>query len=252
MPAGGIWNLRTMDKVTFITGASSGIGAATARALVRAGARVALFARSADKLDALAHDLGPNALALAGDVTESSDIERAVAEAIVQFGRIDVVFANAGVFAFDDMVNGDPDEWARMVDINVNGVLRTVRAALPGMVERGSGQVVITSSIAGRASYATSSVYAGTKHFLYGWAVALRKQVAPLGIGVSIISPGMVYNELWGEKPGSEEQKVQVEAQTGLTSEDIAEAVVYLIGKPAHVNVADMLVLATRQEVPDY
>ncbi|MDR3709848.1 MAG: SDR family oxidoreductase [Capsulimonadaceae bacterium] len=241
-----------MDKVVLITGASSGIGAATARALVKAGAQVALVARNVHKLTALAADLGPAAVALPGDVTVQRDIDFAAREAIARYGRVDAVFANAGQFAFDDQITGDPDEWAAMVDVNVNGVMRTVRAVLPAMVERRTGQIVLTASIAGRATYSNSAVYAGTKHFLYGWAVGLRKQVAPHGIGVSVISPGMVLNELWGEEPGSEKQRAEVEARTALTSEDIADAVVYVVGRPPNVNIADMLVLATRQEVPDY
>ncbi len=241
-----------MDKIVLITGASSGIGAATARALVATGAKVALFARSADKLDALASELGDGALAVPGDVTRTADLDAAVAATLAQFGRIDGVFANAGTFQFEDVVTGDPDTWAAMVDVNINGVLRTVRAALPSMVERKSGHVVLTASIAGRATYPNSAVYAGTKHFLYGWAVGLRKQVQQHGISVGIISPGYVLNELWGETPGSEKQDSEVAAGNALTSQDIADAVVYMLGKPAHVNIADMLVLATKQDVPGY
>ena len=239
-----------MDKVVFITGGSSGIGAATARALVSAGARVALFARSAEKLESLRDEISPSALVFPGDVTVQSDLNRAVDGTLARFGRIDAVLANAGQFAFEDLVTGDPDAWARMVDVNINGVLRTVRAVLPALVDQGAGQVILTASIAGRSVYPDSSIYAGTKHFLYGWAVGLRKQVQKHGISVCVIAPGYVLNELWGETAGSSEQRAQVDAGVALTSEDIADAIVFMLGRPAHVNIADMLVLATRQEVP--
>jgi ribitol 2-dehydrogenase len=241
-----------MDKVVFITGASSGIGAATARALVNEGATVALFARSGDKLAALATELGETALVCTGDVTRSADLDAAVASTLERFGRIDAVFANAGKFLFEDVAADDPDVWADMVDVNVNGVLRTVRSVLPSMIARKAGHVVLTASIAGRTTYANSAVYAGTKHFLYGWAVGLRKQVQQHGISVGIVSPGYVLNELWGETPGSAKQETEVAAGNALTSEDIADAVVYMLNKPPHVNVADMLVLATKQDVPGY
>ncbi|HEY3331575.1 MAG TPA: SDR family oxidoreductase [Capsulimonadaceae bacterium] len=242
-----------MPKVVLITGASSGIGAATARAVVARGWNAILFARSEGKLGALADELGDgDVLVTPGDVTVSDDLNKAIAQGTERFGKIDAVFANAGKFGFDDLVHDDPDEWASMVDVNINGVMRTVRAALPGMVERKAGQIVLTASIAGRAVYPNSAVYAGTKHFLYGWAVGLRKQVSQHGISVGIISPGYVLNELWGETPGSENQLAQVNDSMALTSEDIADAVAYMLDKPAHVNIADMLVLATKQDVPGY
>jgi len=241
-----------MDKVVFITGGSSGIGAAAARALVTSGARVTLFARSLEKLTRLREELGSGVLIACGDVTVQSDLSEAVEATIAAYGRIDAVLANAGQFAFEDLVTGDPDDWARMVDVNINGVLRTVRAVLPRMVEQKSGQIVLTASIAGRVVFQDSTIYAGTKHFLYAWAVGLRKQVQKHGISVGVIAPGYVLNELWGEVAGSKGQREQVEAATALTSEDIADAIVYMLNRPAHVNIADMLVLATRQEVPGF
>ena len=241
-----------MDKVVFITGGSSGIGAATARALLRDGARVTLFARSLEKLTRLREELGSAALIACGDVTVQSDLSAAVDATIAAHGRIDAVLANAGQFAFEDLVTGDPDDWAGMVDVNISGVFRTVRAVLPRMVEQKSGQIVLTASIAGRVVFQDSTIYAGTKHFLYAWAVGLRKQVQKHGISVGVIAPGYVLNELWGETSGSKGQQEQVAAATALTSEDIADAIVYMLSRPAHVNIADMLVLATRQEVPGF
>ena len=242
-----------MSKVIFITGSSSGIGAATAEALVAAGFRVAGFARRVDKLDELREKLGDeHFLPLAGSVTVQSDLDAAVSATNSRFGRLDGVFANAGKFAFEDLVTGNPDDWADMVDVNINGVLRTVRAALPYLVEQKSGHIVLTASIAGRATFPDSTVYAGTKHFLYGWAVGLRKQVQKHGISVGVISPGNVMNELWGVAPGSDQQREAIEAHNVLTSQDIANAVVYMLSQPPHVNVADMLVLARAQDVPNW
>ncbi len=243
-----------MDKVVLITGASSGIGAASARALVGAGARVALFARSADKLKSLQDELGTDrVLTLPGDVTRQADVEEVTRAALARFGRLDVVFANAGSAIPGRIADGDPEVWARGVDLNVMGVLRTLRAAVPHLVAQQSGQVLLTASIAGRTVWPGEVVYSATKYAVYGIAEGLRKEVSPSGVGVSVISPGYTLNEFWGERGADPEaQRRQSEAGTALRSEDIAQAVVFAVSQPPHVNVTDLLVLPTRQDVPAF
>jgi ribitol 2-dehydrogenase len=240
-----------LDKVVLITGASSGIGEATARALVNAGAKVVAFARSADKLEGLQRELGENCLALAGDVTSQTDLDQAVAQAMDRFGRIDAAFVNAGAFAEGSLAEPDPDEWAKLVDVNIMGVLRTVHAVLPQMIERGQGDIMLTGSIAGRVVYPGSTVYAATKHAVYAIAEGLRKEVFEKGIRVGVISPGMVANSIWGfTDPAA--SRAEAERGTALLSEDVADAVVHALSLPAHVNIADLLILPTRSDVPSW
>jgi NADP-dependent 3-hydroxy acid dehydrogenase YdfG len=209
------------------------------------------MARSAEKLLALAKQIGEaQAVPVEGDVTRQSDNERAVAAAIERFGRLDVVFANAGSWNEGPIAQGDPEEWAAVIDVNILGALRTIRAALPGMIERKSGQILVTASIAGRAVYPGSVVYAATKHAIYAIVEGLRKEVCGDGISVGAISPGMVMNEFWGDEFDRKEWDRRVGEGTALLSENIASAVVWMLSQPAHVNVADLLVLGTRQEVP--
>jgi len=243
-----------MDKVVLITGASSGIGAASARALVGAGARVVLFARSADKLQSLQDELGSDhALALTGNVTDQGDVDRLTPTALEKFGRLDAVFANAGSAIPGRIADGDPETWAQGVDLNIMGVLRTLRATVPHLVAQQSGQILLTASIAGRTVWPGEVVYSATKYAVYGIAEGLRKEVSQAGVGVSVISPGYTLNAFWGERGvDPEAQQRQSKEGTALLSEDIAQAVVFALSQPPHVNVTDMLVLPTRQDVPAF
>ncbi|HEX5324423.1 MAG TPA: SDR family oxidoreductase [Capsulimonadaceae bacterium] len=237
-----------MDKTVLITGASSGIGEATARALVREGAKVVAFARSADKLDSLQRELGENCLAVPGDVTNQADLDQAVALATERFGRVNAAFVNAGLFVTGPVAETDPNQWQQMIEVNVLGAVRTVRAVLPQMIERGAGDILFTGSIAGRVVYPGTAVYAGTKHAVYALADGLRKEVYDKGIRVGVISPGYVANAIWGM---TDPVEIRQEADRGeaLTSEDIAETIVFLLSQPPNVNIADLLVLPSKRDV---
>lgn len=137
------------DKVAIITGASSGIGAATARALAEQGCRLTLAARSTDRLEALARSLGPETLVVPTDVTCDADVRRMVERTLDRFGRVDVLFANAGVYIPGQIAEGDPNAWANLMDVNVDGVFRCIHAVLPSMLAQGSGDILVTSSISG-------------------------------------------------------------------------------------------------------
>ena len=243
-----------LDKVVLITGASSGIGAASARALARAGAKVTLFARRQGLLTELAAEIGAgHALAFAGDVTSSLALGKALSATVDKFGRIDAVFVNAGVFLQGSLADGDPDEWQKLIDINIMGMLRTVRAVLPIFIEQQSGHILLNASISGRAVYPGSAVYGASKSFVYAIAKGLRKEVHEQGVNVGVISPGYTLNELW-EHDGPDFEARQRESKAGkaLLSENIADAVVYALSQPANVNIADLLVLPTRSDVPGY
>jgi NADP-dependent 3-hydroxy acid dehydrogenase YdfG len=225
------------EKVFLITGASTGIGAATARQAAGAGFRVVLAARSEEKLAALSEELGgeERALAVATDVTEWSDQEGLAARALERFGRIDVVFANAGFGAQRSFLGDTPEHWREMVLTNVLGVAYTIRATLPALRER-AGHIVITSSVAGRRPL-MGSLYSASKHAVTAMGEALRQEVNGTGMRVTLIEPGMVDTPFF-EKRG----------EGRLEADDVARAVMFAVGQPPHVDVNEILVRPTAQE----
>jgi NADP-dependent 3-hydroxy acid dehydrogenase YdfG len=228
------------SRVHLITGASSGIGAATARLAVQAGDRVVLAARRKEALDGLVGELGAErAHAVACDVTEWHQVEAAAATAIERFGRIDVVFANAGFGATRGFTQESVEHWRSMILTNVLGVALTIRATLPHLLERGTGHYVLTSSIAGRRSL-PGSLYSATKFAVTGIGQSLRGELRQMhentAIRVTLIEPGGV------ETPFFEQQ-----ASGRLEAEDVAGAVMWALGQPAHVDVSEVLILPTAQ-----
>jgi ribitol 2-dehydrogenase len=235
-------------KTGLITGASSGIGRATAVRLAAEGMRLALVARSKDKLNALALGLPTEAFPLPGDLTVAAEVERAVAEAVKRLGHLDVLFANAGVYVSGLAAQGDPDAWEKMIAVNVSGVFRAIRAVLPHMMQRRSGDIIVTSSIAGHQAMPLEPVYSATKHAVQSFVHAVRRQVAADGIRVGSIAPGTVLNELWGyTDPARIASKVAERA--GLTSDDIAEAVVFMLTRPRNVTIRDLVMLPQNQDI---
>jgi NADP-dependent 3-hydroxy acid dehydrogenase YdfG len=227
-----------MDPVFLITGASTGIGAATARAAAAAGHRVVLSARSEDKLRDLASELGGDerAIAVRCDVTSWEDQAALFERALDAFGRVDVVFANAGFGGPRGWEKYDPGEMREMVLTNVLGVAYTIRAALPPLRET-RGHILITSSVAGRRAL-QGSLYSATKHAVTAMGEATRLDVNGTGIRVTLIEPGMVDTPFFDNKP-------EIEA---LHADDIARAVMYAVSQPPHVDVNEILVRPTAQD----
>ena len=223
--------------VLLITGASTGIGAETARQAVARGWRVALGARSEDKLRELAGELGEdNALAHACDVTEWDDQEAFVAATLERFGSIDAVFANAGFGAKRGFLEETPEQWRGMVLTNVLGVAYSIRAALPHFKERNGGHFLLTSSVAGRRAL-PGSLYSSTKWAVCGMGEALRQEVAETPIKVTLIEPGMVDTPFFDSGVGS----------GALEAGDIARAVLYALDEPPHVDVNEILIRPINQ-----
>ena len=224
------------ERVLLITGASTGIGAETARQAVARGWRVALGARSEDKLEQLASELGGDrALSQRCDVTEWADQEAFVAAALERFGRLDAVFANAGFGAKRGFLEESPEQWRSMVLTNVLGVAYSIRAALPHFKQENSGHFVVTSSVAGRRAL-PGSLYSATKHAVTAMGEALRQEVAETAIKMTLIEPGMVDTPFF-DNPVS----------GGLEAEDIARAVLYALDQPAHVDVNEVLIRPINQ-----
>src|SRR4051794_1966333 len=209
-----------------ITGASTGIGAATARRAVEAGHRVALAARSADKLEQLATELGGDerVIAVATDVIDFTQQEQLVARTLDAYGRLDVAFANAGFGAKRGFTESDPDSWREMVLTNVLGVAYTIRAALPA-VRESRGHMVLTSSVAGRRSL-PGSLYSASKHAVTAMGEALRQELNDSGVRTTVIEPGMVDTPFFDERP-----------EGALEPDDVARAVLFTVQQPPHVDV---------------
>jgi len=237
------------DKVALVTGASSGIGRALARMLAGQGARLALVGRSAERLEAVRAEFpDTEALAIAADLTQQAEVERTVSETLARFGRVDILLANAGLYLPGDVVETDPDQFDEVIGVNVNAVFRAVRAVLPGMIERGSGEIIVTSSIAGHQALHWEPVYSATKHAVQAFVHGVRRQVAPYGIRVGAIAPGVVLNELWGySDPAAIAAKAA--AREGLLSEDVADAVHFMLTRPANVTIRDLVILPQNQDI---
>ena len=236
-------------KVVIITGASSGIGAATARALAALGCKLTLAARSTERLEALAAELGRDAvLVIPTDVTVGAQVVRMVEATVAHFGRVDVLFANAGIYIPGQVAEGDPDAWATLLNVNIDGVLRGVHAVLPHMMAQKSGDILVTSSISGFIDIHWEPVYSASKHAIQGFVHTLRRQVAGHNIRVGAIAPGMVANELWGFTEPARITEM-VEKHASLTSEDVAEAVVFMLSRPPHVTIRDLVMLPQNQDL---
>jgi len=242
-------NQQLAGKVVIITGASSGIGAATARALAPLGCKLTLAARSTDRLEALANELGRDSvLVLPTDVTVGAQVVRMVEETVARFGRVDVLFANAGIYIPGQAAEGDPDAWANLMDVNIDGVLRGVHAVLPHMMAQKSGDILVTSSISGFVDIHWEPVYSASKHAIQGFVHTLRRQVAGHNIRVGAIAPGMVANELWGFTEPAQIAEM-VEKHASLTSEDVVEAVIFMLSRPPHVTIRDLVMLPQNQDL---
>jgi NADP-dependent 3-hydroxy acid dehydrogenase YdfG len=221
------------DKVFLITGASTGIGAATARHAARAGHKVVLAARSEDKLQALADETG--GLAVRCDVAEWEDQQALVARALAAPGRIDVAFANAGFGGARGFKTASPEEWKSMVLTNVYGAALTIRAAYDALVDSG-GHLLLTSSVAGRRVL-PGSFYSVTKHAVTAMGEAARQELSEKGVRVTLIEPGVVDTPFFDNKP----------KMRALDDDDIARAVMYAVEQPAHVTVNELLIRPSAQ-----
>jgi NADP-dependent 3-hydroxy acid dehydrogenase YdfG len=223
------------DPVFLITGASSGIGAATARHAANAGYRLVLAARSEEKIEGLARELGQDRVcAVRCDVTNWEDQQRTVLAAQEKFGRLDVVFANAGFGAARGFLESDVEHWREMVLTNVYGVALTIRATLAAVRET-HGHVLLTGSVAGRRAL-PGSLYSATKWAVTAMGESLRQEVDGSGIRVTLIEPGMVDTPFFDNRP-----------QGALEADDVARAVMYAISQPPHVDVNEILVRPTAQ-----
>ncbi|ASS53240.1 SDR family oxidoreductase [Rhizobium leguminosarum] len=241
-------------KIALVTGASSGIGAATALKLAEAGAKVGIAARRTDKLEGLQKEIasgGGEALVIEMDVVDPASVEASVKKLVGAYGSIDILVNNAGLMPLSDVDQFKVDEWHRMVDVNVKGLLNTTAAVLPQMINQHSGHIFNMSSIAGRKVFKGLSVYCATKHAVAAFSDGLRMEVGQKhNIRVTCIQPGAVATELYDHitEPGYIKQMDDLAKQmTFLQGADIGDTIVFAAQAPAHVNVAELFVLPVEQ-----
>jgi NADP-dependent 3-hydroxy acid dehydrogenase YdfG len=239
-------------KIVVITGASSGLGEATARLLSAQGASVVLGARRADRIQSLADELtgrGGKALAITTDVTHYDQVQKLVDAAVQTYGRIDVVINNAGLMPHSPLERLKIDDWNRMIDVNIKGVLYGIAAALPYMKQQKAGHIINVSSVAGHKVRAGGAVYAATKHAVRALSEGLRQEVKPYNIRTTVISPGALATEL----PNSVTERdiaenVRKVYEVAIPAESFARAVAFAMSQPEDVDVNEMLFRPTLQE----
>ncbi|HEV3001387.1 MAG TPA: SDR family NAD(P)-dependent oxidoreductase [Solirubrobacteraceae bacterium] len=238
-------------RVMAITGATSGIGEATAIMAARAGAAVALAGRRADRLEDVAariEDEGGRALAVPTDVTVEDEARAFVQQAYEHLGRLDVLVNNAGVMLLGPVMGADTSEWRRMIEVNCLGLLWCTHAALAVMGEQRAGHIVNVSSVAGRRAWLGAAVYNMTKFGVTAFSEALRQEALHFGVRVTAIEPGFVDTELQGHNEGKEAvmdatEKMRARIGRVLSADDVAASILYAVSQPQHVNVAEVLIV---------
>jgi ribitol 2-dehydrogenase len=229
-------------KVAAITGAASGIGLECARILVGEGVNVVLVDRAEDALAAACSDLGPLAFPLVINLTDPASVATMMPKILEKFGRLDIFHANAGSYIGGDAVDGDPDAWDRMLNLNINAAFRSVQAVLPHMVERKSGDIVMTSSVAGMIPVVWEPIYTASKHAVQAFVHTVRRQVFKHGIRVGAIQPGPVVTALISDWP--KEKLDDAIASGGLMEPiEVAEAILFMLTRPRNVTIRDLVIL---------
>lgn len=239
-------------RVALVTGASSGIGEATARALAARGARVAAVARRRDRLEALARECGGAVAGEVADVSGEDGARSAVAFAVKAFGRLDLLVNNAGVMLLGPVEGADVEEWRRMVELNLLGAMYATYAALPHLVAA-RGHVVVVSSVAGKVARGGFGGYSASKFGVAAFAEALRQEMSAKGVRVTVVEPGIVATELAGHvthEPSRRMLEERTAALTPLRPEDVADAVLYAVTRPPHVALGEIVIRPTGQSFP--
>jgi ribitol 2-dehydrogenase len=229
-------------SVAAITGAASGIGLECARALLAAGARVVLIDRAEERLKEICREIGPEAIPLVVDLTDASSVTGMMPKILDKAGKLDVFHANAGSYVGGEVVGGDPDAWDRMLNLNVNAVFRSVHAVLPHMVERRTGDIIVTSSIAGHVPVVVEPIYTASKHAVQAFVHTLRRQVFKHGIRVGEVAPGPVITALLSD--WDQDRLAQMKAAGALLEpKEVAEAVLFMLTRPRNVTIRDLVIL---------
>jgi ribitol 2-dehydrogenase len=229
-------------KIAAITGAASGIGLACAKRLIAAGARVVLVDRDGEALARVCGPLGRAAIPLVVDLTDAASVAGMLPQILGKAGSLDIFHANAGAYVGGPVAEGDPDAWDRMLNLNVNAVFRSIHAVLPYMIARRTGDILVTSSVAGVVPVVWEPVYTASKHAVQAFVHTLRRQVIPHGLRVGAILPGPVVTALIADWP---QEKLDAERARGglIEAEEVAEAVYFMLTRPRNVTIRDLVIL---------
>ncbi|MGO7908037.1 SDR family oxidoreductase [Rhizobium leguminosarum] len=235
-------------KVAAVTGAASGIGLECAKTMLAAGARVVLVDRNEDALREICSKLDANAIPLVIDLTDAKSVERMMPEILEKAGQLDIFHANAGSYIGGEVLGGDPDAWDRMLNLNINAAFRSVHAVLPHMVERKTGDIILTSSVAGMIPVVWEPIYTASKHAVQAFVHTLRRQVAKHGLRVGAVAPGPVVTALLSDWP--QEKLDEALAAGGLMeANEVAEAVLFMLTRPRNITIRDLVILPQSADI---
>jgi ribitol 2-dehydrogenase len=229
-------------KVAAVTGAASGIGLECARTLLAAGARVVLIDRAAERLATITRELGPDAIALEADLLNHADVDGLANRIAALAGGLDIFHANAGAYVGGPVVTGNPDEWERVLNLNINATFRAIRSILPHLVAQRSGDVVVTSSIAGLVPVVWEPIYTASKFAVQAFVHTLRRQVAGDNVRVGAVAPGPVVTALLDDWPKAKMEEALANGSL-MQPREVAEAVLFMVTRPKGVTVRDLVIL---------
>jgi ribitol 2-dehydrogenase len=235
-------------KVAAVTGAASGIGLECARTMLAEGAKVVLVDRAGDKLQALCDELGDRAIPVVTDLLDNASVARMMPEILAKTGRLDIFHANAGAYIGGEVLGGDPDAWDRMLNLNINAVFRTVHAVLPHMVENKSGDIVVTSSVAGMIPVVWEPIYTASKHAVQAFVHTLRRQVAKHGLRVGAVQPGPVVTALLADWPKAKMEEALAQGSL-MEPKEVAEAVLFMLTRPRNITIRDLVILPQSTDI---
>jgi ribitol 2-dehydrogenase len=230
------------QKVAAVTGAASGIGLECAKTFLNAGARVVLIDYAADKLQEICAGLGPDAMPLVVNLTDPADVNGMMPRLLEKASQLDIFHANAGSYVGGEVLGGDPDAWDRMLNLNVNAVFRCIHAVLPHMVERQSGDIIVTSSVAGFIPVVWEPVYTASKHAIQAFVHTLRRQVFKHGIRVGEVAPGPVVTALLKDWPKAKLDEALASGSL-MQPKEVADAVLFMLTRPRNVTIRDLVIL---------
>ncbi|MBB4509520.1 SDR family oxidoreductase [Rhizobium leguminosarum] len=235
-------------KVAAVTGAASGIGLECAKTMLAAGARVVLVDRNEDALKEICSKLDANAIPLVIDLTDPKSVERMMPEILEKAGQLDIFHANAGSYIGGEVLGGDPDAWDRMLNLNINAAFRSVHAVLPHMVERKTGDIILTSSVAGMIPVVWEPIYTASKHAVQAFVHTLRRQVAKHGLRVGAVAPGPVVTALISDWP-QEKLDEALAAGALMEANEVAEAVLFMLTRPRNITIRDLVILPQSADI---
>lgn len=229
-------------KIAAITGAASGIGLECAKAFLAAGAKVVLIDRAAEKLQEICIDLGPKAIPVVVDLLDPASVATMMPQILEKAGGLDIFHANAGGYIGGDVVEGNPDDWDRMLNLNINAAFRTIHAVLPHMIEQKSGDIIVTSSVAGFVPVVWEPIYTASKFAVQAFVHTVRRQVAKHGIRVGAVAPGPVLTALLDDWPKAKMEEALANGSL-MQPKEVADAVMFMVTRPRNVTIRDLVIL---------